>query len=165
MSEGLPFLPVNAGLSAHTLPSSLPQVLLPTPCCPACPRSSCPSGGLHSPSGSFPVYRLDSALRASALKFLFWVLPDSAQTLLLTFLCPLGGCGVWLTEFPGPSQDSMGILLGRVPCPQGLPLDTANPCLGGPLTLMANAPSKPDSIALHTGLYLVNLKGILVIKQ
>ena len=30
-------------------------------------------GGLHSPSGSIPVYRLDSALSASALKLLFWV--------------------------------------------------------------------------------------------
>ena len=68
-------------------------------------------GGLRSPSGSIPVYRLDSALSASALKLLFWVLPDSAQTLLLTFLRPLV-CGVWLTEFPGPSQNSMGILLG-----------------------------------------------------
>ncbi|CAI9173770.1 unnamed protein product [Rangifer tarandus platyrhynchus] len=44
-----------------------------------------------SESGLFPVYGLDSSLRASALKLLFWVLPDSAQTLLLTFLGPLAG--------------------------------------------------------------------------
>lgn len=64
------------------------------------------------------------------------MLPDSAQTLLLTFLRPLGGRGVWLAEFPGPSRDSMGILLGGAPWPRGLPLDTTNPHLQGPLTQM-----------------------------
>ena len=53
--EGPPFLWLSAGCSAHTLPSSLPQVFLQL------------RGGLRSPSGSIPVYRLDSALSASAL--------------------------------------------------------------------------------------------------
>ena len=129
VSEGPPFLSVNGGLGTHTLPSSLLQAFLQL------------RGGLHSPSGSFPVYRPDSSLRASslrasALKLLFWVLPDSAQTLLLTFLRPLGGRGVCLTESPGPSRDSMGILLGGAPWPWGLPLDTTSPHLQGPLTPM-----------------------------
>ena len=94
----------------------------PHPAIQPAPGLPAAQGGLHPPSGPILVYRLDSTLSASALKLLFWVLPDSAQTLLLTFLRPLV-CGVWLTEFPGPSQNSMGIL----PSPQGLPLRHRKP--------------------------------------
>ena len=109
-----------------------------TLCHPACSRSSWNLGS-SLPCGSFPIYKLVSILR-----------------------CTLLGAS---QHNPDSAVYVVGILLSGAPCPQGLPLETGSRGLLGPHALTANAPSEPESTALRIGFYLVNLKGVLIIKQ
>lgn len=132
-----PFLPMR--YMNVGLSAQYPLVLTCfTLCHPACSRSSW-NWGSSLPYGSLPVYKLVSILRCTLLRASRHN-PDSAVYVV-------------------------GILLSGASCPQGLPLETGSLTLLGPHALTANAPSEPESTALHIGFYLVNLKGVLIIKQ